>query len=98
VNEYLDTPLPASQGDGICCEALRKLSTEYPAILEHSYNLLSMKDGHFLPPAWIIHLYRFTLYGRVSQRNRGFAPMNYCPFCGTRLWEEPPKVFEVPQS
>ena len=82
-----------SDGDGVCCEALRELSRKYPDILECSTSLISMRDGVFLPPTWIMHLYRLTESSRVSRRTRHYTLMNFCPFCGKRL-SKPPEGLE----
>ena len=75
--------------DSICCDALRKLSIEYPAVLERSHSILNMSNGEFWPPTWVIHLYKFTKTERISARSRSSALMSYCPFCGTKLFKAP---------
>lgn len=71
----------------LCCEALDRLSTKYPASLDLSVQLMNIQTGEDLPPTWVLRLYKYTESGRISTRekDRGWVFMLYCPFCGARL-------------
>lgn len=71
-----------------CCGAIEMLARDYD--LPFTEPLYIDKEDHSIKRGgWHIRLNKLTKSGNLSKRGCPLAQVTFCPFCGTRLVEQP---------